>query len=54
MKWFKKFSCCIGWHSFYGYEDAHTDDKDSYRFLIFARCPWCGHEGQIDSQGNLF
>ena len=27
--------------------------NDPTGFLSFARCPWCKHEGQIDSQGNL-
>jgi hypothetical protein len=52
--WFKRFSCWMGWHSWFGYEDAHHDPNDPLQFLVFAKCPWCKFEGQIDSQGNLF
>lgn len=54
MNWLKRFFCWVGWHSapFSGWTEywpAHSDG-----FLIYARCRWCGYEGQIDSQGNLF
>jgi len=52
---FKKFCCWIGWHSYFvGFDNSHASLKDPLRFLIFAKCKWCGYEGQIDSQGNLF
>lgn len=60
MKYFKKFCCWVGWHSiFVGFAsiNQHPDDL-SIRwplcFLVFAKCKWCGYEGQIDSKGNLF
>ena len=50
----KRFFCWIGWHSIGGYDDVHKSPDDPLHFLIFAKCRWCGYEGQIDSQGNLF
>ena len=46
--WFCKH---LGWHSPI---DLHKLPEDPLQFLIFAKCKWCGYEGQIDSQGNLF
>ena len=42
----KKFLCRIGWHKpiYYGFDGASFQ----------AKCKWCGYEGLIDSQGNLF
>jgi hypothetical protein len=54
MKHLKRFCCWIGWHSFGGYDDVHHSDMDPLKFLVFAKCRWCGFEGQVDSQGNLF
>lgn len=55
MRYLKRFCCWIGWHSqFVGFDNVHKSEKDLLGFLIFARCQWCGYEGQIDSQGNLF
>jgi hypothetical protein len=46
----KNFLCWIGWHSiFTGFEPVSFDGCS-----IHARCKWCGGEGLIDSQGNLF
>ena len=53
MKRIKQFFCWIGWHSI-GYECVHKKADDPLQFLTFARCRWCGFEGQVDSQGNLF
>lgn len=50
FKFLQKFYCKIGWH-------CHTKD---YRFdriegiCIHATCKWCGYQGLVDSQGNLF
>ena len=60
MKWYKKFACWIGWHShsFFrknnGFANVHKNPDDPLQFLTYAKCRWCGYEGQIDSQGNLF
>ncbi len=60
IKQLKRFCCWIGWHSiFAGFDGPHIPDpfpssEDPLHFLVFARCRWCGYEGQIDSQGNLF
>ena len=56
LRWwnsYRKFACKVGWHS-YPYFGISTKPKDSTGFLVFAKCEWCGYEGQIDSQGNLF
>ena len=51
----KRICCKIGWHSiFVGFDRIRHSTKDPLRFLVFAKCKWCGYEGQIDSQGNLF
>ena len=50
IKPLQKFYCKIGWH-------CHSKD---YIFNEFngvsnhCTCKWCGYEGMIDSQGNLF
>lgn len=50
MKWFKRFSCWIGWHSHpVGFEMVGFDGCS-----VHAKCRWCGFVGMIDSQGNLF
>ena len=55
MRWIKAFFCWIGWHSaLLGFENVHHKKDDPLKFLVFAKCKWCGYEGQIDSQGNLF
>jgi hypothetical protein len=44
--------CCYAmkWHSFFeGFEYTSFDGASQH-----ARCKWCGYEGMIDSQGNLF
>ncbi|MBT9131465.1 MAG: hypothetical protein DDT41_01771 [candidate division WS2 bacterium] len=51
----KYFCCWIGWHSYFiGFENIHHSIKDPLKFLLFAKCKWCGYTGQIDCQGNLF
>jgi hypothetical protein len=45
---FKSFACAVGWHS-YDYDVTHFDGA-----LVHAKCQWCGYEGKIDSQGNIF
>jgi len=48
--WVKRLFCKIGWHSLpVGFEEVEFDGCSKY-----ARCKWCGYEGMIDSQGNLF
>lgn len=50
VKPIQKFYCKIGWH-------CHIKD---YEYIDFdgvsthCRCKWCGYEGMVDSQGNLF
>ncbi len=52
---YQRFACWIGWHShsFFrrdgGFESVSFDGAS-----VHARCRWCGYEGMIDSQGNLF
>lgn len=46
----KRLFCKIGWHSFLGGFEIMGFDGCS----VHARCRWCGYEGMIDSQGNLF
>jgi hypothetical protein len=48
MKFIKKILCKMGWHSF-TYIHTSFDVCSTY-----AKCKWCGYEGMIDSQGNLF
>ena len=43
----KQFICWIGWH---GTRTYTSHDGCSQH----AICNWCGYEGMIDSQGNLF
>jgi len=46
----KKLFCKIGWHSFpVGFKFLYHDGCNEH-----AKCKWCGFEGMIDSQGNLF
>jgi len=45
----KRFFCWMGWHSFPNFEYISFDGASEH-----ARCRWCGYEGMIDSQGNLF
>jgi len=50
INWLKQICCKIGWHSwFVGFNDTGFDGCS-----IHAKCKWCGFEGMIDSQGNLF
>lgn len=46
----QKFYCKIGWH-------CHMKDYQPVEFdgaSMHCKCKWCGYEGMIDSQGNLF
>jgi len=43
----KRLYCRMGWH---GPRKNVSFDGCS----VHARCDWCGYEGMIDSQGNLF
>ena len=45
---FKSLACIMGWHS-YHYYDIISDGINRH-----GKCKWCGFEGTIDSQGNLF
>ena len=48
----RRVACWAGWHSPSSmWQPASKSDPTG--FLSFARCPWCDHEGQVDSQGNL-
>ena len=47
----KKLFCKIGWHSF-SYDIVSYDSSIGKR--EYSKCKWCGYEGLIDSQGNLF
>ena len=53
IKFLERIFCEFGWHS-HQYDDIHTKDYDPLNFSVFAKCQWCGYEGQVDSQGNLF
>lgn len=46
----KKIFCKIGWHSILiGFIYLSNDGASEH-----MKCKWCGYEGMIDSQGNLF
>ena len=48
---FKKLFCKLGWHSFdYDIVPYDTPIGKQARY----KCQWCGYEGLVDSQGNLF
>lgn len=50
FKFLQKFFCKIGWH-------CHQKDYIYKNFdgaSIHCNCKWCGYEGMVDSQGNLF
>lgn len=49
MRLIKKFFCWAGWHSVNGFEHTFHDGCSQH-----AKCRWCGYEGMIDGQGNLF
>ena len=46
---YRKFACWIGWHSYPKFITTGFDGCSEH-----AKCRWCGYEGMIDSQGNLF
>lgn len=46
----QKIFCKIGWHCHQkDYIDLYFDGASSH-----CKCKWCGYEGMVDSQGNLF
>ena len=50
IKPLQKLYCKIGWH-------CHQKDyiyKESDGCSDHCTCKWCGYEGMVDSQGNLF
>lgn len=49
----RKFYCKIGWHSYTHLYETVVDDVGWTKYAK-NRCPWCGYEGLVDSQGNLF
>ena len=49
----REFLCKIKWHSI-DRDYTHTKEGDELNFQNHSRCKWCGYEGMIDSQGNLF
>ena len=52
---YKKFRLWLCKHlSWHTPIEKHHVDNDPLKFLVFAKCKWCGFEGQVDSQGNLF
>lgn len=53
LKFVQKFFCKIGWHS-HDYEMVSRAEGDPYGTATRYKCKWCGMEGLIDSQGNLF
>ena len=52
LKWFTRlrplYCKVLPWHS---PRPEHTGHDGC---SVHARCRWCGYEGMIDSQGNLF
>lgn len=47
---YKKFACWIGWHS----PPSKWEAVETKFGTTHCKCPWCGYEGMVDSQGNLF
>ena len=47
VKRLRPYFCKIGWHS-------STKDYIRAKTPTHYICPWCGLEGLVDSQGNLF
>jgi hypothetical protein len=50
IEWLKRMFCRFGWHCPARKREYIEFDGAS----VHARCSWCGYEGMIDSQGNLF
>lgn len=48
-KWYKRFQCWKGGHSWPDFASTGFDGCS-----VHAKCLWCGYEGMIDGQGNLF
>lgn len=51
MNRMKRFFCFIGWHK---KGPTYFSPMDPLQFQLYSTCQWCGKEGMIDSQGNLF
>lgn len=51
---FKRIFCKIGWHSFSYDLVKVVDDPLRSHICDVYKCKWCGKEGRVDSQGNLF
>lgn len=47
----KKLFCKMKWHSF-TYDTILRDTHIGKQ--VYYKCKWCGYEGLVDSQGNLF
>lgn len=50
FKILQKIFCKIGWH-------CHKKDYIYQSFdgaSVHCKCKWCGYNGMVDSQGNLF
>lgn len=50
LSFIRPFYCKIGWH-------CHSKDYITVGFdgaSEHCKCSWCGYEGLVDSQGNLF
>ena len=50
----KKLLCKIGWHRFFPTYPRHWKWIEFDGASAHVKCGWCGYEGMIDSQGNLF
>lgn len=50
----KKLFCKIRWHCFLPFFTSHWIFLENDGASDHYRCSWCGYEGMIDSQGNLF
>lgn len=50
IKFLQKFYCKIGWHCHMkDYQFDYSDGASAH-----CTCKWCGYQGMVDSQGNLF
>ena len=50
FKFLQKIFCKIGWHCHSkDYIFEYNDGASNH-----CKCKWCGYNGMVDSQGNLF
>lgn len=50
FKFLRPLYCKIGWHCYmHDYEFVSHDGASAH-----CKCKWCGFEGLVDSQGDLF